>query len=31
MVALMSVVKNNDFRFVFGLEKVIEEISNRQF
>jgi hypothetical protein len=29
--ALMSVVKNNDFRFVFGLEKVIDDISNRQF
>ena len=29
--ALMSVVKNNDFRFVFGLEKINEEISNRQF
>jgi len=27
----MSVVKTNDFRFVFGLEKVNEEISNRQF
>ena len=27
----MSVVKNNDFRFVFGLEKVNDEISNRQF
>jgi hypothetical protein len=26
----MSVVKKNDFRFVFGLEKVIDEISNRQ-
>ena len=29
--ALMSVVKNNDFRFVFGLEKINEEVSNRQF
>jgi len=27
----MSVVKNSEFRFVFGLEKINEEISNRQF